>query len=286
MGDVRLPTDLERERVMSEKLAVIGGLGKMGAALIDGLLAAGVYEAHQVVGTARHQRSIDRHQAPWGATLDNLEAVRDAAVVLLAVHPDQAQAVVELVRDELRPDVLVISIVTGVPTFALEGWLGGELPVIRAIPNIAAVVRAFMTALCRGRHASDEQLALASRLFEPVGKVARIDERHMDSCTGLAGCGPAFALEVIEALALGGVKRGLPRDVSRLMAAQVLRGAAELVLETGMHPAALRDQVTTPGGCTIDGITKLEERGLPIALIEAVEVSSIKAGLLRDGNGG
>ncbi len=273
MGDVRLPTDLERERVMSEKLAVIGGLGKMGAALIDGLLAAGVYEAHQVVGTARHQRSIDRHQAPWGATLDNLEAVRDAAVVLLAVHPDQAQAVVELVRDELRPDVLVISIVTGVPTFALEGWLGGE----------PAVVRASMTALCRGRHASDEQLALASRLFEPVGKVARIDERHMDSCTGLAGCGPAFALEVIEALALGGVKRGLPRDVSRLMAAQVLRGAAELVLETGMHPAALRDQVTTPGGCTIDGITKLEERGLPIALIEAVEVSSLKAGLLRDG---
>ncbi len=266
------------------KLAIIGGLGKMGAALLDGLLAAGVYQADQVVATARHQRSLDRYDGPCRATLDNLEAVHGAEVVMLAVHPDQARRVVEQVRDELRPDAQILSIVTGVPTFAIEGWLDGELPVIRAIPNIAAVVRASMTAVCLGRFADQRHLALAQRLFEPVGRVARIDERHMDSCTGLAGCGPAFAMEVIEALALGGVKRGLPRDVSRLMAAQVLRGAAELVLETGMHPAELRDQVTTPGGCTIDGITKLEERGLPIALIEAVEVSSLKAGLLRGGS--
>ena len=267
------------------QLAVIGGLGKMGAALVDGLIAAGVYTTDQVVVTTRHERSLTRHgDKPLRATMDNVAATRDADVLLLAVHPDQAREVVLQVRDALRPDALVISIVTGVPTFALEGWLGGEWPVIRAIPNIAAVVRASMTALCRGHHATDAHLQLAERLFVPVGRVARIDERHMDSCTGLAGCGPAFAMEVIEALALGGVKRGLPRDVSRLMAAQVLRGAAELVLETGMHPAALRDQVTTPGGCTIDGITKLEERGLPIALIEAVEVSSIKAGLLRGEN--
>lgn len=267
------------------RLTVIGGLGKMGAALIDGLLAAGVYEASRIVATTRHQRNLDRHSGPFRATMDNLDAVLGAEVLLLAVHPDQARDVVLQVRDHMRPDALVISIVTGVPTYAVEGWLGGELPVIRAIPNIAAVVRASMTALCRGQHAAEEHLQLAERFFESVGRVARIDERHMDSCTGLAGCGPAFALEVIEALALGGVKRGLPRDVSRLMAAQVLRGAAELVLETGMHPAELRDQVTTPGGCTIDGITKLEERGLPIALIEAVEVSAIKAGLLRGENG-
>jgi len=264
------------------RLAVIGGLGKMGVALIDGLLGAGVYEPHEIVATARHPRSLAQHQGTYTVTLDNLHAAQGAEVLLLAVHPDQARDVVMQVQGVMRPDALVISIVTGVPTFVIEGWLGSERPVIRAIPNIAAVVRASMTALCRGRHTSDEHLALAERLFEPVGRVARIDERHMDSCTGLAGCGPAFALEVIEALALGGVKRGLPRDVSRLMAAQVLRGAAELVLETGMHPAELRDQVTTPGGCTIDGITKLEERGLSIALIEAVEVSSIKAGLLRE----
>ncbi|MDP7112937.1 MAG: pyrroline-5-carboxylate reductase dimerization domain-containing protein, partial [Myxococcota bacterium] len=110
--------------------------------------------------------------------------------------------------------------------------------------------------------------------------VVELDERHMNSCTGLAGCGPAFAFKIIEALAEGGVKMGLPRDASRTMAAQVLRGAADLVLETGRHPAALKDEVTTPGGCTIDGITKLEARGLAIALIEAVEVSSTKAGLL------
>ncbi len=269
----------------TNRLTVIGGLGKMGAALIDGLLVAEVYEASDVVATTRHQRRLDAHTGAFRATLDNLEAVLGADVLLLAVHPDQARDVLLQIKDDMRPDALVISIVTGVPTFAIEGWLGGQLPVIRAIPNIAAVVRASMTALCRGQYATEEHMLLTERLFEPVGLVARIDERHMDSCTGLAGCGPAFALEVIEALALGGVKRGLPRDVARLMAAQVLRGAAELVLETGMHPAELRDQVTTPGGCTIDGITKLEERGLPIALIEAVEVSAIKAGLLRGENG-
>ena len=120
----------------------------------------------------------------------------------------------------------------------------------------------------------------AARLLATVGRVEQLDERHMNACMGLAGCGPAFAFKMIEALAEGGVKMGLPRTAARNMAAQVLRGAADLVLETGRHPAALKDEVTTPGGCTIDGITKLEERGLPIALIEAVEVSSVKAGLL------
>jgi pyrroline-5-carboxylate reductase len=246
------------------------------------LLAAQLVPPTAIVATTRHARTLERcGPRPYTTTTDNLAAVADADVVLLAVHPDQAERVVLQVRDHIRPGALLISIVTGVPTAAIEDWLGGDMPVIRVIPNIAAVVRASMTALCRGRYASAEHVALTERMFETMGRVARIDERHMDSCTGLAGCGPAFALEVIEALALGGVKRGLPRHVARTMAAQVLRGAAELVLETGQHPAALRDQVTTPGGCTIDGITKLEERGLPIALIEAVEVSSIKAGLLR-----
>ena len=266
-------------------IAAIGGLGKMGAALIDGMIAAGVCEPARIVATARHQRSIDR--APdrgLRLTTDNREAVRGAGVLLLAVHPDEAREVLHQVADALEDDTLVISIVTGVPTFAIEGWLERELPVVRATPNIAAVVRSSMTALCRGRHATPAHLAMAERIFEPIGRVVRLDERHMDSCTGLAGCGPAFALEVIEALSLGGVKRGLPRDVSRIMAAQVLRGEADLVLQSGQHPAALRDQVTTPGGCTIDGITKLEERGLPIALIEAVEVSAIKAGLLANGD--
>ncbi len=266
-------------------IAAIGGLGKMGAALLDGMIAAGVCDASRIVVTARHQRSIDRAPDGLRKTTDNLEAVRGAGILLLAVHPGEAREVVREVAAALEPGTLVISIVTGVPTFAIESWLERELPVVRATPNIAALVRSSMTALCRGRYATDEELVMAERLFEPVGRVVRLDERHMDSCTGLAGCGPAFALEVIEALSLGGVKRGLPRDVSRIMAAQVLRGAAELVLQSGQHPAALRDQVTTPGGCTIDGITKLEERGLPIALIEAVEVSSLKAGALANSDG-
>ncbi len=264
-----------------EGIAVIGGLGKMGAALIDGLVAAGVQEAGDIVVTARSRRTLERAD-PAGprVSLDNREAVRAARLVVLAVHPGELQPLVEQIRAGLEADCLVISIVTGVSTAAIEDWLGRDLPVVRATPNIAAVVGSSMTALCAGRWVHEDHLLEAERIFSTVGRVVRLDERHMDSCTGLGGCGPAFALKVIEALAAGGVKMGLPRDISRIMAAQVLRGAADLVLQTGRHPAALKDEVTTPGGCTIDGITKLEARGLPIALIEAVEVSSIKAGLL------
>ena len=125
-------------------------------------------------------------------------------------------------------------------------------------------------------------MELARELFGTVGLVEELDERHMNASTGLGGCGPAFIFKIIEAMAEGGVKMGLPRDVSRKVAAQVLKGAATLVLVTGRHPAALKDEVTTPGGCTIDGIAKLEERGLAIALIDAVETSSKKAGALWD----
>jgi pyrroline-5-carboxylate reductase len=264
-------------------IAVIGGAGKMGLALIDGIVAAGEVEAVAIVATARHESSLQvlRDRAVR-ATTDNHDAVRDASAVLLAVHPGDLIGVLREIADSVPAGVLVISIVTGIRTGAIERELPHANPVVRATPNIAAVVGSSMTALCGGAHASEEHMEVARRLFATVGEVVRLDQRHMDACTGLAGCGPAFAFKIIEALAQGGVKMGLPRDEARVMAAQVLRGAADLVLQTGRHPAALKDEVTTPGGCTVDGITKLEERGLPIALIEAVEVSSIKAGLLAE----
>jgi len=269
--------------VTEDHIAVIGGLGKMGVALIDGLLAAGHYEPDAITATSRHRRSQQR-AAERGIrhTRDNRSAVEGASLVVLAVQPRSLGSVIDEIRAGLAESALVVSIVTGAPTRRIERLLQRPLPVVRASPNIAAVVGSSMTAICLGRHADRQHQELARRVFSTVGRVVRLEERHMDSCTGLGGCGPAFAFKIIEALAEGGVKMGLPRDVSRIMAAQVLRGAADLVLETGRHPAALKDEVTTPGGCTIDGITKLEERGLPIALIEAVEVSSVKAGMLVD----
>ena len=263
-------------------IAVIGGAGRMGNALIDGLVTAGECAAQDVVATARHDRSLQRLARGVRGTLDNVEAVRGASVVVLAVHPLDLDEVLAELAPEIPGDALVLSIVTGATLARIERALRRDLAVVRATPNIAAVVGSSMTAVCGGSRATPAHLDTAARMLATVGRVERLDERHMNACTGLAGCGPAFAFKMIEALAEGGVKMGLPRTASRNMAAQVLRGAADLVLQTGRHPAALKDEVTTPGGCTIDGITKLEERGLPIALIEAVEVSTTKAGLLGE----
>ncbi len=261
-----------------EKVVFIGGAGIMGRALVEGLLHEGVITPPNVVVTARSRKSLARVSSLGVVTtLDNSDAVSGADVVVLAVHPDQALQCLNSCAAQFRPEHLLISVVTAMPLAKLKEAAGGKVPVIRAMPNIAATVRSSVTTLTFGPEVTDEQLAFAEKIFGVVGDVIPTDEKHLNACTGLGACGPAFAFKMIESLAEGGVKMGLPRDVSRRMAAGVLRGAAELVLKTGKHPAELKDEVTTPGGCTIDGIAKLEERGLPIALIAAVEVSTRKA---------
>ena len=263
------------------RIAVIGGTGKIGSALIDGWLHAGLVQPDGVIGTGRHEGSLARlRDRGIHATTDNAGAVRDAQVVVIAVHPDETSEVFEQFRPQLRDDHLLISIVTGIRTNVLEELAGRAAAVIRANPNIAVLVAQSATVLCRGRFATEEQLELARGLFRAVGLVEVLDERHMNASTGLGGCGPAFVFKIIEAMAEGGVKMNLPRDVSRRVAAQVVKGAAELILTTGRHPAEFKDEVTTPGGCTIDGIAKLQERGITIALIDAVETSTRKAGML------
>ena len=261
-----------------EKVAFIGGAGMMGRALVEGILQEGVIAPDKLTVTARSRKSL-AHVEPLGVntTLDNCSAVASADVVVLAVHPDQALPCLASCAAVFRPDQLLISVVTAMSVARLKLAAGGQVPVIRAMPNIAATVRSSVTTLTFGQEVTEEQLAFAAQLFGVVGDVIPVDEKHLNACTGLGACGPAFAFKVIESLSEGGVKMGLPRDVARRMAAGVLRVAAELVLKTGKHPAELKDEVTTPGGCTIDGIAKLEERGLPIALIAAVEVSTLKA---------
>jgi pyrroline-5-carboxylate reductase len=262
---------------------VIGGAGKMGTALIDGLLVSRNIEAGQITATARHKSSLDPlSQRRIVTELDNGKAVVSAHVVVLAIGPEDLIQVLSSLKGKLRQDQLLISIVTGVSTAAIEAHIDVAAPVIRANPNIAALVSESATVLCRGSQATDTHLAMAREIFETVGIVEELDERHMNASTGLGGCGPAFVFKIIEAMSEGGVKMGMPREISQKLAAQVLKGAAQLVLSTGRHPAALKDEVTTPGGCTIAGIAKLQERGIAIALIDAVETSSQKAGELFD----
>ena len=265
------------------RFAVLGGTGKMGGALIDGLLASGRVEAQDIIATGLDKPSLlTLKERGISTTTDNSEAVSRAGVIVLAVHPDETEDLLKEVQGALSTDKLLISIVTGITTSVLARMAGLDLPVVRANPNIAVVVQQSATVICRGAHATDAHVATAVDFFGTMGLVDELDERHMNAATGLGGCGPAFVFKIIEAMSEGGVKMGLPRDVSRKVAAQVVRGAAEMVLVTGRHPAALKDEVTTPGGCTIDGIAKLEERGLAIALIDAVETSARKAGMLWD----
>lgn len=263
------------------KIALIGGAGMMGRAIVEGIIEKGLVAPENIVVTARHEESLARIRIPdVEQTINNLTAARGANVIILCVHPGEYAEVLDQLRPVLKSRQLLISVVTGVSIRALSKAVEGKIAVIRTVPNIAAIVGASMTALCAGPEVNAKQLDLATTLFRAIGEVVKLDERHLNAATGLAGCGPAFAFRMIESLAEGGIKMGLPREISRRMAAQVLRGAGKMVLATGRHPAYLKDTVLSPGGCTIDGMARLEEGGLPIALIKAVETSTLKAGLL------
>jgi len=168
-------------------------------------------------------------------------------------------------------------VAASVPTTQIENALRGSIPVVRAMPNTPCVTGKGMTALCRGKHAGTTHLEMASALFDVVGRTVVVDEKHMDAVTGLSASGPAYIYIILESLAEAGVKVGLPRDVATLLAAQTTLGAASVVLETGDHPALLKDAVTTPAGCTIDGILELEEGKLRVTLIKAVVKATQRA---------
>jgi pyrroline-5-carboxylate reductase len=260
------------------RVAVIGA-GKMGTTLIRALTAGGALDASRLVATARHRDTLDRVRDELGVavTLDNRGAAEGADLVLLCVKPQQAEAVLAELSQVVGEEQLLVTILAGVSIAHVESRLAAAVPVVRAMPNTASLIGAGMTALCGGARAEARHLEIAERVFQRVGRTLVLDERHFDAVTGLSASGPAFLYVVIEALAEGGVKVGLPRQVAIELAAQACLGAGRMVLETGSHPALLKDAVTTPGGCTVDGILKLEEGGLRVTLIKAVAEASRRA---------
>ena len=263
------------------RVAVIGA-GKMGQTLIGGWLDAGAVNGGKVVATAAHADRAARVARDFGieGTIDNRAAVEGADIVMLAVKPQTADLVLAEIGDALRPEQLVVSILASVTTSYIEDRLPGPIPVVRAMPNTPSRVGAGMTAICAGRHASADHVAESERLFLPLGRAVVADEKHMDAITGLSASGPAFLYIVIEALADGGVKVGLPRKMAIELAAQTCLGAGKMVLDTDRHPALLKDEVTTPAGCTVDGILRLEEGGLRVTLIKAIVEAAARAGEL------
>jgi pyrroline-5-carboxylate reductase len=260
------------------RVAVLGA-GKMGGILVQAFLRHGLFAPEQLVATVAHEARAQALSKQFGlaVTTDNWEAAHAADVILLGVKPQQMGDVVRGIASALDPGKLLISFAASVKTSAIEAAAGGKFSVIRAMPNTPAMVGAGVTAICRGRYVTDEQLALARQIFDTVGRTVVVDEKHMDAVTGLSGSGPAFLYIIIEALAEAGVNVGLPRDIATLLASQTTFGAAKMVLETGSHPALLKDEVTTPAGCTVEGILELEEGGLRVTLIKAVKRATERA---------
>lgn len=271
----------------NKRLGVIG-CGTMGEALIRGVLRSKKLQPSQIVASDSHQDAAARVQREHGvrAGVDNHATAQQADVVLIAVKPQTLADVVD--HDRMRAALdgkLVISIAAGVRLGQLTAWLPGSA-IIRAMPNTPCLIGEGMTAIARGPRVTDAHAAIALEIVSACGRAVEIEEKHMDVVTALNGSGPAFAYLILEAIGDGAVMMGMRRDLAFTMAAQVFQGAARMVLETGQHPAALKDQVTTPGGCTIAGLLTLEDGRIRSVVARAVEQATrVAAGLGQGGQG-
>ncbi|MEM6991100.1 MAG: pyrroline-5-carboxylate reductase [Myxococcota bacterium] len=272
----------------NEALAVLG-CGTMGQAIVAGLLRGGQLEADQLAATVRTPERADELANVHGIAVgtDNLAAARAARVAVVALKPQRMRALLDddAMREALAGSLLV-SVAAGVRIDQLEAWLPG-VAVVRAMPNTPCLIGEGMTVLAPGSAVAPAQMDIARSIFAPLGQCIELEDKHMDAVTSLNGSGPAFAYVVLESLADGGVMMGLPRDVALRIAAQVLQGSARMVLETGFHPAALKDQVTTPAGSTIAGLLTMEDGRIRSVLARAIqEATRVASGLGHESKSG
>ncbi len=263
---------------MRYKLGIIGA-GKIGEAILAGSLAKGLLAPSDVilsVRTEQHRQNLEEkyHAA---TVLHNREVARQSEIILISVKPRTIFEVLQEIADIIPDESVVVSTAAGVTLESMQTRLTRKIALIRAMPNLGVSVCEGMTTLAPARFTEEDKVEKVKQLFESVGRAIVLDEQYMDAVTGLSGSGPAYVYLIIEALADGGVKMGLPREVSIELAAQTVLGAAKTVLVTGEHPAKLKDQVTTPAGSTIDGLMELEDGGLRVTLIKAVVKATERA---------
>lgn len=262
----------------ARKIAVIGA-GNMGTALLRGILASEWGKTESLIASHPKRAKAVALASELGikVTVSNEEATRRAEIVILAVKPQILESVLREIRRSRRRDSLLISIAAGFPTSRIEAAIGGAVPVIRAMPNVAAVVRASATVLCVGRHAGAGHRADARRIFESIGLVVELPEYQLDAVTGLSGSGPMYVFQILEGLSDAGVRVGLSRDVSTALTVQTLIGAARMAGELKTHPAILKDSVTSPGGTAIAALHSLERNRLRAILMDAVEAATARS---------
>ncbi|MBI3865619.1 MAG: pyrroline-5-carboxylate reductase [Planctomycetia bacterium] len=255
------------------------GAGKMATALARGLCHSRFTTADRILASDVIAPARDAFAAQTGsrAVESNAEVVTASRIVVLAVKPQQFRPVLEDLRSQVGPQHLIISIAAGVPLATMTSILGAACRVVRVMPNTPCLVGASASAYCLGGGATRDDACTVAGMLESVGLAFELPEHLLDTVTGLSGSGPAFVCLVIEALADGGVKMGLPRDTALKLAAQTVLGTAKMVLESGQHPAALKDAVASPGGTTIAGLHELERGALRAALMNAVEAATLRS---------
>jgi pyrroline-5-carboxylate reductase len=259
---------------MSEQtmIAVIGA-GKMGEALVSGLLKAGTSPDDLIITERYEERAHELSQRYGVKSVSNAEAANQAETIVIAVKPQDMEALLAELAPVVTPDRLIVTIAAGITTAAIERRLAAGVPVVRVMPNTPALVGEAMSAVAPGAHASAEHLDRAEALFRPVGRVVRLPESQLDAVTALSGSGPAYVFYLVEAMTDAGILLGLPRAVAHELIVQTVYGAAVMLRETGEHPVALREAVTSPAGTTISAIRELENHGVRAAFLAALEAA-------------
>lgn len=263
---------------MSKNLGFIG-CGNMAKAMIGGIVTAKLYNSEKIMVSNPSNNSLQEVKDKYKviATNDNLKVAEFADILILSVKPNKYMHVIEKIKSAVKQDTIIISIAAGLSIEKISSFFGKEVKLIRVMPNTPALVNEGMSAICRNKHISDGEMDEVVKIFKAFGKAEVVEERLMDVVTGLSGSSPAYVYMFIEALADGAVLQGMPRDKAYRMAAQSVLGAAKMVLNTGKHPAQLKDEVCSPGGTTIEAVYTLEKNNFRAAVIEAVNKCTEKS---------
>jgi len=263
----------------NKKIAIIG-VGKMGGTLVNSIIKNKLVKKENIVGSTGRREHAKEINKKYGIKtyINNKEMILGKDIIILAIKPQMIKKVLSEIKDVILEEQLIISIAAATSTQFIEDCLGKNIPVIRAMPNTPALINEGMTVLCPGKYVAKNYIEMAMKIFGAVGLAEVIyKEELMDVVTALSGSGPAYAYIIIESLTEGGVRMGLPRELARKLATQTLIGAGKMVLKTGMHPALLKDAVTTPAGVTVDGLMELEDGGIRVTLIKAISRATEKS---------
>lgn len=262
---------------MTDRLAILGG-GKIGEALLSGLLRGRTVSVDDVVVVEKHEPRAAELRAKHGIeTVDVPAAAARSGTILIAVKPQDIDALLTEMRDHVGPSHLVVSVAAGITTARIERALGDGVSVVRCMPNTPALVDQAITAISPGQHADEAHLAVAERLLSAVGRVVRVPESQLDAVTALSGSGPAYFFFLVEAMIDAGILLGLPRALSAELIVQTAIGSSIMLRDSGEHPVQLREAVTSPGGTTIAAIRELENHGVRAALLAAIEAACVRS---------